>query len=439
MRTLALLAFLVLGSAALVGCGATPKCGPGNCTGCCDAAGQCQGGNTNTACGTGGLLCGGCSVGQTCNLGLCASAGTGGGSSSGGGGGSTGGGGGTTGGGSGGGTGSSYETWCASYLLGSCDLAARCGFYSSASPCQNAGASASYCRATPAMRDGRTLLDSNIAASCLTQLNAGACDADLAACTSAFRGAGALNAACYGPYECATDLYCDTSSTCPGVCRAATPLGQTTTGAPCVAGSTLYGLLCVAPTPIGQSCVPTGGGTSDRTCVANAFCSSTKVCTARRTSGQSCTPGSYGECAGVFRWCNGGICGGLGSLGAACDSTRMCKVDLQCGSTNVCVAKGTVGTACSSYTQCQGDLYCELPPGTTTGTCQPTRTLGQSCTNSDFACSFFTGLYCTATSSTTSGVCALKKGTGASCQSWTECTSNICTNSLCAGCLDPTP
>ena len=475
MRTLTLLAFLTLSGALLAACGAPAKCGPGSCTGCCDATGQCQGGSANAACGSGGLACNTCSLAQSCTFGVCGNAGTGGGTSTGGGGGtstgggggtstgggggtSTGGGGGTstgggggsstgggggssTGGGSGGGSGSTFETWCASYVNSICDVAGRCGLYSSASVCRSSVGASLACATTPAMRDGRTVFDSSLAATCLNQLNTAACDAVdiVTGCAPALHGAVALNGACYGSNECANNLFCDTSTTCPGLCHAAGALGQPpTAGSTCVTGAVAYNSVCVAPTPVGQSCAP-AGSSSDRPCVAGAFCSAAKVCTAKRLTGQTCTAGSYAECAGLSQ-CNGGVCGGLGALSAPCDSARRCMGDLYCGPTNVCVALGTLNTACSSISgQCQGNLIRDIPAGMTTGTCQAIHTLGQSCTYFGYQCGFTGQLYCTATSSNMSGVCAMQKGPGASCQSYQECTSSSCTNSVCTGCVDPTP
>lgn len=68
-----------------------PKCGPSNCTGCCDTANRCQLGTTSDACGQPGTVCQACVFGQVCSVGTCSLTGLGGG-------------GGTTGGGSGGGS-----------------------------------------------------------------------------------------------------------------------------------------------------------------------------------------------------------------------------------------------------------------------------------------------------------------------------------------------
>lgn len=89
---------------------APPKCGPSNCSGCCDSGGRCQLGNASDACGQPGNVCQACIIGQVCSAGVCSSTGLGGGGGSTGGGtgtggGAVGGGGGVTGGGGGGGGG----------------------------------------------------------------------------------------------------------------------------------------------------------------------------------------------------------------------------------------------------------------------------------------------------------------------------------------------
>ncbi|MDP2274472.1 MAG: hypothetical protein Q8K32_27245 [Archangium sp.] len=446
MRPLALVLFLAA-SAVVSGCGPTVKCGPGSCSGCCDSSGVCQSGNANTACGTGGLICGACFVGQSCNFGLCSSAGTGGGSSGGTGGGLGGGTGGGTGGGFGGGTGggsgSAYETWCStSYVPDICDMAVRCGIYQDASVCRLVSNSYAGCATTPATRDGRTTFDSNAAASCLSLINSsGACDTyDYTACAGAQRGTGTLNSACYGAFECESGLYCSLGTTCPGVCRPVTPVGQTNpTGAMCADGSFPYGTVCTEFVPAGQSCAPANGQSVDRQCVSSAYCSTTKVCTPKKLSGQACSQ-SYVECAGLLQ-CIGGVCGGMGALNAPCDTTRRCRFDLVCSTANVCVPAGTVNSPCTAgYGQCRPDLICDIPMGTSSGTCQVTRGLGGSCTYTGYQCGILSQtLYCTATSSNMSGVCALKKGNGAACASSTECVGGTCTNSMCGGCVDPTP
>ena len=69
MRSLLLLS---LGLTLLGGCGpAAPKCGPANCTTCCDANDTCAPFATTLQCGAGGNVCASCSPTQTCSFGIC--------------------------------------------------------------------------------------------------------------------------------------------------------------------------------------------------------------------------------------------------------------------------------------------------------------------------------------------------------------------------------
>ena len=296
------------------------------------------------------------------------------------------------------------------------------------------------------MSDGRSVFDAAAGQACINEVNSLACDAHGSfACGMMIHGTVGLNGACYGDRECQSDLICDTTSTCPGLCRTPTPDGQTSNGVPCALSSSLYGTVCLGPTPIGQSCAPTGTVTRDRLCTLGAFCSAAKVCTAQPLANEGCTPGDYYECAGSLH-CSGGVCAPLGAVSAPCDSTRFCKSDLYCSATNVCTPPGPVGTACSAVAwQCQPRLFCEMLAGSPTGTCQAPHTIGQSCTWRGYQCGELGGgssLYCTATSSTP-GVCALKKSADAACQGSSECQSQTCTNSVCVPypgvCVDPTP
>ncbi len=95
------LALLLVTAALVASCGgAHKKCSPDSCDGCCDADGECQPGTLFNACGTRGAECTECTLGATCQVGICFSPG-----GSGGGFGGAGGGSGATGGGTGGGVG----------------------------------------------------------------------------------------------------------------------------------------------------------------------------------------------------------------------------------------------------------------------------------------------------------------------------------------------
>ncbi len=52
-------------------CGCPPTCDRGLCDGCCDETGECLRGNSRNYCGLGGVTCGRCSTGQSCQSGQC--------------------------------------------------------------------------------------------------------------------------------------------------------------------------------------------------------------------------------------------------------------------------------------------------------------------------------------------------------------------------------
>lgn len=80
--TLAVLAVILA-----AGCGASRRCGPDTCQGCCTADATCVSATSAQACGAGGLACVTCSGGAQCTVGVCQApdAGTGGGAGGGGG------------------------------------------------------------------------------------------------------------------------------------------------------------------------------------------------------------------------------------------------------------------------------------------------------------------------------------------------------------------
>ncbi len=324
------------------------------------------------------------------------------------------------------------------YVPGFCDAAVRCGTYSNRTICEDTAEAFNSCGSSPGLNDGRIVFDNTAASNCTGQLSAPCDSIDVLVCSGVQRGAGMLNASCYASTDCDPNFYCS-ASTCPGQCRPTTPAGQTNpSGALCAPGTFLYGSVCTQLIAAGQSCAPIMPNTLDRRCVPGTFCSAAKMCTPRKVTGQSCSI-SYGECADLLR-CVGGLCGQPQPLSAPCDSTRPCSTGTQCGPANVCVVSGDIGATCTTQGsgECLPNLICDIPTGASTGSCSRIHTLGESCGYFGFQCGFSVNLYCTATS-TSAGVCALRKGLGASCQSGSECNSGVCTNSMCGGCVDPTP
>ncbi len=310
--------------------------------------------------------------------------------------------------------GTSYERWRADFDVAICESYARCGIISSKAWCLQA-ALLSKPVATSAMREGRTAFDPSAAAVCLNQVRTGTCERiDATTCIStAVFGTGRLGDACFGLVECSTGLSCDISLTCPGTC-------QTDSSSSAV------------PVLVGQSCATPDGGVA-RTCESSAYCSAAQMCVPRRHLGQSC---SGDERCLLPLLCAEAVCIGRAAPEMPCASSQDCMLDLYCSETSVCAAKGETGTPCTAF-NCAPGFSCDIPIGLQKGTCQLVRTLGQPCT-SQWQCDLVAELFCTATEATP-GVCAKRKNRGESCQNAFGCTSLTCTNSICTGCVDPTP
>ena len=342
--------------------------------------------------------------------------------------------------GSSGGTGGSngnaadYEAWCPGYRNSYCTLAVRCGNRTSIPACLASLDAQRPCNASPGLRDGRMAFDANAAAACLTALNAGGpcAEVDFTSCDSVLVGTGTLNSACYDIEDCSNSLYCDETNTCPGVCRPRVPAGSgVQAGVPCAPGTAPYDSVCALPVPEGQSCAPTGVETRNRTCQDGFFCSASRTCVARKGADQPCTS-TFGECAG-FLYCHNGTCGWLGLEGSQC-GLEACQFDLSCVDGR-CGAYAGLNQPCSpTLARCLSNLVCDTPAGMTQGTCKLPQ-VGTPCSTG------FCGgnLYCSIPSSGGPGVCAARQPTGSPCAGPLECTSLVCTNGTCAGCVDPTP
>lgn len=427
MRSTLTMLFAVLAAAVLSACGA-PKCSPSSCAGCCDAQGQCQAGNQSAACGVNGGQCTSC-FGGACNFGFC------GGTSMGGGNGNTGGGIGSGGGnGSGGGGGTTvtnYREFCEAGLRAQMNYYVRCGYYTRASADEMLTTYLSRC-ATPqeVFTSGRGRFDAVGAQSCITEYENLSCLGNLSssACTEAVVGLVALNGSCFSYSECQTGLWCDTAS-CPGSCKTRVAVGQPTTttyGEDCAVGAYKYGTVCSPYIALGQSCSPTGGEPSTRTCVPGATCAPNEVCTVRSdnlATGASCVPNQGPEC-NIGARCVNSVCTAMGDIGAACDNVRLCRNGLQCSDANVCTAPGVAGATCGGRALCGSDFFCNVTGGQSTGTCAPRRPINGTCSNQAH-CAL--GLWCNGTTSAP-GTCAAKVGLGGACTAagaYTACTENL--------------
>ncbi len=348
---------------------------------------------------------------------------------------SSGGGGGTsidsgTGGGTTGDAGSEWERYCSSHRREYCRTLQRCGLFASAMVCESSLTEFDCGVTPPGIADGRVRFDGAAAATCLAGLDAIACGAlTFTECPGVLTGLGVADALCFGSdRECGANLYCDSSMTCPGRCKASAAIGATPTpGQSCVQGAYVYEGKCVAYAAVGASCA------ADRECVESAFCNlTTTLCEAKHAVGEAC--GGYGQCLGVLK-CQAGRCGSLANVNTACNETTFCMNDLRCGDAGTCLSRGGGGAACTPETdECTLEFFCNSE-----NTCEHYRDEGQPCTVTGGECGLSGSLYCTADFTSDGGVCAKARPPGEACAAPFECVTGLCSNGMCVGCIDSTP
>lgn len=208
---------------------------------------------------------------------------------------------------------------------------------------------------------------------------------------------------CSHSLDCVTTAYCDTSATCPGICRPLIPPGAACdpAGAGCEPGSVCFGKNCTALLSADAGCFPlltppcgpglgcvsghcapqltTDGGCTGLigtecaprySCVGSGF--SPHTCQPAKDAGDPCTPG-LGEC-GPLLWCGGapaacrpwahrlescGLINGelVGCLDGRClnntcdayaDAGEQCTLDSDCGPAGRCAPVADGGTACQA-------------------------------------------------------------------------------------------
>ncbi|WNG48115.1 hypothetical protein F0U60_31225 [Archangium minus] len=156
---------------------------------------------------------------------------------------------------------------------------------------------------------------------------------------------------CGGNMDC-QDGWCDTSASCPGVCKRYVPAGSGCDGSvPCQPGSTCSLNVCRAYANLGESCA-WGVRCAPE---ANAACVN-NVCVVRKEAG---------ACASADECAPGQACVKLESGATA---PRECRP-----------ARGLDEPCTPGAFECGGLLYCEAA----SARCRPWRELGQTCFNPD--------------------------------------------------------
>ncbi len=295
------------------------------------------------------------------------------------------------------------------------------------------------------------------APACVKRWRGGGCN-DFITCPET-AGSGANGASCFASSDCLADLYCDTRSSCPGVCTPRVPLGETVIQylQECVAGGYAYGGVCRPYVAEGASCAALSGAFFSQSCQEGLVCTAAEVCTKTTYYAgldEPCGPQracSVGlRCAGATcarRLTAGGLCGGpgeclaglscvagrcephIGKAGATCEAAtfRSCDIGLFCnrpGSTTVgtCAPLRGTGAACEEGSQCAVGLFCAATDGAL-GECRTRLLEGDGCLSSDVCGD---GLYCSYDNR-----CTPQKAAGVSCESSDECQSSTCDSGLC--------
>lgn len=218
------------------------------------------------------------------------------------------------------------------------------------------------------------------------------------------RSAGYLGAPCVSDNQCLPWLQCGETNTCVsggsacdehddcafgGVCEGSnvglcvTP----TTGMRCSSDDNCleddYCLWdgvrgqCVERPSIGEPCTDTD------LCASDSTCSALGVCVRIPGRGESCREDPYIErtcAAGLY--CNGGRCGSLPSVGAACSWRTGCAAGAICVGVGagVCTSPLPLGAECSTWASaCGPGTYCSYPESV----CAPLLPEGELCCESD--------------------------------------------------------
>ncbi len=353
--------------------------------------------------------------------------------------------------------------FCRDYIEAQARLQGRCGAVTDGGVGALVLGMQEQCARWPLPRRGFV---STAVAGCLQAYDDATCSTvvDNSRCDAVIPGLVQDGGACFSTGECTTGLYCDTSTTCPGVCKPHVAIGQPATlSEQCVPEAFVAGGVCVARVALGQSCA-SPAGQQRLECVAGGRCDSSSICVAQTLAGvgEDCESVVYPPCA------TGLACGGMGCVpfadeGDTCGfaSGIPCKTDLFC-SASVCVRPGVTGQLCSFDRPCAWTHYCDSPPGMLPRTCRQLPAVNETCGRfgecgsglfCDFAidrcvplrdlgetCSFDTDCKRLTHCAPATKTCTSPKAAGATCLNGNECLSGSCVSSRCTTpsyCFEP--
>ncbi len=277
------------------------------------------------------------------------------------------------------------------------------------------------------MDEGRVILDSGALEECLDLERRTTCDGlnwnTEPACRRAFRGVGQTGDPCSSPFECAPELSCDLSLSCPGQCVPSPDAGQ-----PCSAS------------------VPH--------CGPDLFCNRDSICSPRIGPGEpcpyaedeSCQPGAFCRGAGLDPGALG-VCAAYNlspteALGQPCDTNYgpLCEPGLVCEEqswdmvrdegTYRCVRPPGALAPCrfALPSECPDGEYCDGDLGESGACVAGGLALGDACMDGSV---FFGAMPCATGMTCIDGHCAALGEIGAACTSYEDCLSGECQDGTC--------
>jgi hypothetical protein len=208
---------------------------------------------------------------------------------------------------------------------------------------------------------GRLTYSRTAADACLAAVQAQTCAQSRAGmppvCNTAFVGTVAAGGACSTQDACGATAWCNTSSTCPGICMAGLANGATCSG----------DLFCAS-----KYCDFT-----------NSWCAAALPTGA--TNGAACGTGKNNQCApGLYCDAGAGTCLPLEVAGGPCSSSSSCAAGLSCDGGGFCRAMAAIGGSCVT-TGCPAGAYCSTAAGDKCA--EYPSTAGVSCSEAGFCLS----------------------------------------------------
>jgi hypothetical protein len=272
-----------------------------------------------------------------------------------------------------------------------------------------------------AVAAGTLKYDPALAATCLSEIAAKACDALTDrlgdACDQAAEGSAAVGEDCSYDFDCKGTAFCKFDGGCPGKCTERLAAGAScSSDDDCQDGLVCGGATqaCVKPAAVGQPC----GGSVAPDCAPMSLC-----------MGDDSSQQQAGTCKAFSE-----VFAGKAGDGCSYADGNLCAGDLSCvydappPATGKCAAKVGSGAACKRLSvpqSCPAGEYCDGTGAATDGTCKALPGAGQPCAKvlGDDTCAPYARCE--------GGTCVALQHNGGPCANDDTCYSETCVGGTC--------